>query len=43
MKKVKQKPKYRKLLNKRDPIDEHILKLEKKDGLKVGVVRLKKK
>ena len=40
MKKAKQKPKYRKLLNKRDPIDEHILKLAKKDEMRVGIVQL---
>ena len=42
MKKTKQKPNYRKLLNKRDPIDKQIPKLAKKDGLKVGSVQLNK-
>ena len=32
---------YRKLLNKKDPVDKQILKLEKKGELKVGIVWVK--
>ena len=32
---------YKKLLNKKDPLDERILKLVKKGDLKIGVVGVK--
>lgn len=42
MKKSKTKPKYRKLLKKKDPVDKHILGLAKEGELKVGVADLNK-
>jgi len=34
-------PDYKKLLNKKDPIDRQILNLVKQGELKVGIVRIK--
>ena len=34
-------PNYKKLLNKKDPIDRQILNLVKQGELKVGIVRIK--
>lgn len=37
----KDKTSYKKLLNKKDPLDERILQLAKNGELKIGVVRVK--
>lgn len=37
------KKKYKKLLNKKDPVDKEILKLVKKKKLKIGITKLKGK
>ena len=45
MKKInkKDKPSYKTLLNKKDPLDERILQLAKNGELKIGVVSVKGK